>query len=205
MKKELVILADNLDQYGLVKEADEVDSLLLKISQQEPQGQKIFVQQRHPIVLILTFIGLTPGSNNGLDFVNAPLYLKNGITKRNLLITALTITSLLQGMEVCLEVAKGSEDDKILLEAARLILERKEVIKSIFDKIKNKRVAASISRFVLYGELLVKYSDMMFETMRKWALDIVSTKSDETEEPQDSDEVTEENADEKIQELLDKI
>jgi hypothetical protein len=200
VQKKLISLADYLDECDLENEAGVVDAMIEKLAQQAPQGQETFVNQMNPIVRILRFIGLDPGPNNGVDFVNSALYLGEGVNKRNLLLSALSVTSLVPELRDVMKIVDGTADETETYELSKKILEKKELIRSIFSRLKNERVARAVSKFVLKGDLLLKYADMAFETMRKWALETVSTHQESETDPE-AEEAAEELVDEQLQDL----
>jgi hypothetical protein len=181
MYDKLIDLADYLDDSGLDKEAIAVDNLV-KISLMGPSPQKIREYQSQPkdtkpLHFLLDLVGLIPGVGEGADLANAALYLAEGITTTNLLMAALSVTSMVPGLGDTAKVIKYGAGlaPEITKGIAKLILKHKERIKFSFTKLKEQKSIAYLEKLVPQGRNLSAYSDRMFEALRTWAYNIVNT------------------------------
>jgi hypothetical protein len=179
MHNKLIDLADYLDCDGFEKEADTVDSLVKLSARPAPQKVKEYQNpsDMRPLLFLIKSLGLVPGVDNGASLVNASLYLTEGVSSSNLLLSALSIASMVPGMEDVDKFIKyGSTlDSETTLKLVRLIMDNKEKIKFSFDRLKDKKIIPYMKKYIPQGNLLPMYSDRMFEEMRKWAYDIINT------------------------------
>lgn len=178
MKYDLIKLSKYLNSINFKKEAMEIYTLTkLAIPSHSEQEMKLFQSPKYQKYLmnLLRAIGLKSEIKSAIYLINSGAYLKEGITERNLILSAITVAALIPGLESLEEILKNPnmplEKSKPL---ANLILQNQGKIQNIFKRFKQNKFIPHLTKNVTNGIFLVEYCDRMWNSLRNWTFLILS-------------------------------
>lgn len=179
--KKLDYLKHQLLNLNCYTEAKQID--ILKISIMGPSDERIKEltdnSNNEGTHILLDMLGLAPGVGEIADFANAALYLSEGINVKSLFNAGISLTSMLTGLGDSSKALKyldkvfEAKDLQVLQPIIRNIISKETEIKALFTRLKSTEVKKRLGD-VPYGDLLIKYSDKMFEVIINWAKSLLN-------------------------------
>lgn len=177
-------LQHNLEKLNLEAEAKQIG--LLKLSLMGPTPERvtemkkgITPEQAQEIWhIILDMLGIIPGAGEVADLANAALYLSESVNIKSLFNAGVSIVSMVSGLGDSAKIFKyitkayQASDLKALAPIAQKIINNQGQIKAVFTRLKSTEVKKRIAALP-HGDLLVKYSDQMYDVVISWAKNLV--------------------------------
>lgn len=125
--------------------------------------------------MLLDLLGLVPVYGEAADFTNAALYLSKGATAENILMAALSITSMVPSAGDVAKVLKyGSKlAPETLKQIAEVVWKNRGAITSVFNSLKSAEVVAQLKK-IPNGHLLSANADKFWGAIKKWLQNIIN-------------------------------
>lgn len=191
LKSALKMLASQLNLLGLSNEALYVYALVNRAEKRT----KLFSDPSYQknIQALLKELGLSPNYNieDAVNLLSAAAYLKEGITDNNLFLAGLSIAALIPSLEDLKSVSQTTNipvNSPLLLPIAQLIDKNQGLIKGSLDKFKDPKLKSYIEYYIPDGELLIQYSDRIWNALKAWSFKEINKPPTENEEENPSNE-----------------
>lgn len=180
MEHLLIKLSNYINSLSLKEESEHI----LKLSQLASYKSKPRVIDSRTMSILLQNIGLAPRNVEESTLDKAAIYLSEGINDMNLVMSGLSITSMIPGLQDVFKILKfgKSLDEKTILLIAEHMFDELGKIQFIFNKLKQKDISNYLKSYLPHGELLVIYSDRIFNAIKIWINNIINESKQKTQD-----------------------
>jgi hypothetical protein len=177
--KKLETLSTYLESNGFREESVAVQKLAVMgpspAQEKKWQSSTQSVSGYDAAHLLLDLLGLVPVYGEAADFANAALYLSKGLTTENILMAALSITSMVPSAGDVTKVLKygGKLAPEALKEIGLVVWKNQGAIKKVFENLKSAQALAQLQK-IPHGKLLAKHADKFWAAIKGWLGNIIN-------------------------------